>query len=77
MKIKVFPPIGCDFTKLDEKNWIEIPPGSTIKDLLKIIKCSKLKAKLMLISLNGERVKLDTELHEGDVVGFFALVSGG
>ena len=36
-----------------------------------------LKAKLLLVSVNGERSSLDRELHEGDVLGFFFPVSGG
>ena len=39
--------------------------------------CNPIKAKLLLVSVNGERMPLNTELHDGDVVGFFSLVSGG
>lgn len=77
MKVKVFPPLGSDRSALDERSWAELPEGSTVGDVLKIIKCSPAKAKLLLVSVNGERAKLSHELHEGDVVGFFALVSGG
>ena len=77
MKVKVFPPLGCDRSALDRKSWAEIPEGSTVGDVLKIIKCNPLKAKLLLVSVNGERAKLSRELHDGDVVGFFSPVSGG
>ena len=77
MKVKVFPPRGCDRSALDERSWAELPEGSRVSDVLKMIKCSPLKAKLLLVSVNGERSKIDRVLKDGDVVGFFAPVSGG
>ena len=77
MKVKVFPPRGCDRSILDERSWADIPEGSTVSDVLKMIKCSPVKARLLLVSVNGEHAKLGLELHEGDVVGFFSPVSGG
>ena len=77
MRVKIFPPLGCDRSALDEKSWAEMPEGSTVNDVLKLIKCNPVKAKLLLVSVNGERARLNKELHDGDVVGFFALVSGG
>ena len=77
MKVKVFPPRGCDRSILDERSWADLPEGSTVGDVLKLIKCSPVKAKLLLVSVNGEHSRLSRELKEGDVVGFFSLVSGG
>ncbi len=77
MKVKVFPPRGCDRSTLDVKSWMELPEGSTVGDVLRIIKCSPLRAKLLLVSVNGERAKFKHVLHDGDVVGFFSLVTGG
>lgn len=77
MRIKVFPPRGCDRSALDERSWAEMPEGSTVADILKLIKCGPVKAKILLVSVNGERAKLGHKLHDGDVVGFFSPVSGG
>lgn len=77
MKVKIFPPLGCDRSALDRKSWAELPEGSTVGDVLKLIKCNPIKAKLLLVSVNGERAKLSCVLHDGDVVGFFSPVSGG
>ena len=77
MRVKVFPPHGCDRSALDAKSWMEIPEGSTVGDVLKIIKCSPVRAKILLVSVNGEHSKLSRDLKDGDVVGFFSLVSGG
>ena len=73
----MFPPHGCDRSRLDERGWMEIDERSTVRDLLRAIKCSPLKAKLLLVSVNGERTDLARELKDGDVVGFFYLISGG
>lgn len=77
MRVKVIPPAGSDRSALDERSWIDIPEGSTVGDVLKIIKCNPVKAKLLMVSVNGERSSLKQELRDGDVVGFFSLVTGG
>ena len=77
MRVKILPPHGSDRSGLDERSWAELPEGSTLRDALKLVHCSPLKAKFLLISVNGERSPLDRELQEGDIVGFFFPVSGG
>ena len=77
MRVKVLPPHGCDRSALDDRSWAELLEGSTVKDVLRLVRCSPLKAKLLLVSVNGVRSSLDRELREGDVVGFFFPISGG
>ena len=77
IRVKVFPPYGCDRSALDERSWMEVEEGSTVGDVLKIIRLSPLKAKLLLLSVNGERAGLSQKLKVGDVIGFIAPVSGG
>ena len=77
MRVKILPPHGCDCSALDERNWTEMPEGSSVKDALAKVKCGRLKARLLLVSVNGERAKMSTKLNDGDVIGFFMPVSGG
>ena len=77
MKVKILPPHGCDRSALDERSWAELDEGATVRDALRLIRCSPLKARLLLVSVNGERSGLDRALSDGDVVGFFFPVSGG
>ena len=77
MKVKVLPPHGSDRCALDERSWVELPDGSMVRDVLRLIRCSPVKAKLLLVSVNGERSPLSRELHDGDVVGFFFPATGG
>ena len=77
MKVKVFPPFGCDRSALDERGWMDLEDSATVGTVLKRIHCSRLKAKLLLVSVNGVRAGTDRELKDGDVVGFFLPVTGG
>lgn len=77
IRVKILPPPGCDRSQIDERGWMELPAGATLNDALKRVKCSALQAKLLLASVNGERVPFATELKDGDVVGFFMLCTGG
>ena len=77
MRVKILPPHGSDRSALDERSWAELPEGSRVRDALRLVRCGPLKARLLLVSVNGERSSLDRELHEGDVLGFFFPVSGG
>ncbi|MBE7003082.1 MAG: MoaD/ThiS family protein [Ruminococcaceae bacterium] len=77
IRVKVFPLLGCDRGALDERSWMELEDGSTVGDALRRIRMSPLKAKLLLLSVNGERAPLSRALHDGDVIGFFLPVSGG
>ncbi|MER2150336.1 MAG: MoaD/ThiS family protein [Candidatus Limivicinus sp.] len=77
MRVKVLPPHGCDRSALDERSWAELPEGSTVRDVLRLVRCGPLRARMLLISVNGTRSSLDRVLQEGDVVGFFFPVSGG
>ncbi|MBR0444374.1 MAG: MoaD/ThiS family protein [Clostridia bacterium] len=53
------------------------PEDSSVSDVLKIIRLNPVKAKLLLVSVKGERASLSRILKDGDVVGFFFPVSGG
>ena len=77
MRVKILPPYGCDRSALDERSWAELPEKSSVRDALRLIRCSPVRAKFLLISVNGVRAPLDRELRDGDVVGFFFPVSGG
>ena len=77
MRVKVLPPHGCDRSALDERSWAELPEGSTVWDVLRLVRCNPVKAKFLLVSVNGERRPLSHVLRDGDVVGFFFPVTGG
>ena len=77
IRVKIIPPPGSDRSKLDERGWAELTDGATLNDALRTVRCSPFVAKLLLASVNGERVPFSTRLNNGDVVGFFMLCTGG
>lgn len=77
MKVKIIPPLGCSRERLDERGWAELPEGSTVADALRVVRCSRLKAKILICSLNGERTDFRAPLQDGDVIGFFMPITGG
>ena len=60
MRVKILPPHGSDRSALDERSWAELPAGSTVRDALRLIRCSPLKAKLLL---NRLRLRQNPEPH--------------
>jgi len=77
IRVKIIPPPGSDRSRLDERGWVELPDGATLKDALRVVRCNSAVARLLLASVNGERVAFSTRLNDGDVVGFFMICTGG
>ncbi len=77
MKVKVSAPPFCSFEHIDENGYMLLPEGATLNDVYKKLHVPLLMRKILLSSVNYERVKLRTTLKDGDVVSFIALMSGG
>ena len=75
--VKVYAPPWCRLDKLDERGWLELPEGAAMSDVLKAIRLSQPLAHLLRGSINGVVSPPSTKLENGDVIGFFALFSGG
>lgn len=77
MRVRIFAPAWCKADGLDERGWADLPAGSTLTDALAFIRMPRAVARLLHASVNGETTTLDTALKDGDVVGFFSIMSGG
>ncbi len=77
MRIKVFDPFGLCKAKVDERGWIEVVEGTTLGEAVKWLGLSIVVSKILMVRLNGEKQPFDTTLKDGDVIGYFSLVSGG
>lgn len=77
MKVKVYAPAFCSFEDIDEKGCMTLPEGASLNDVYKKLRVPFLLRKLLLASVNYNRVKLRTELKDGDVVSFIAPLAGG
>ena len=58
---------------------VEVPEGTTTGDLLELVreKYQGFNEKTVLYAVNGDYVREDVGLEEGDAVAFFPPVSGG
>lgn len=77
MKVKVYPGPYCKTDALDEDGFIYLEEGSTLADLYKKVKYPIYLRGVGLCVVNYTKAKLDTELKDGDIVSFFAPMSGG
>ncbi len=77
MRVKVFPPLGKAVKNVDDRGWMELPEGSTLADVLKKGGIPRIMAKTLMVRLNSEPMPLNTEVKDGDVVGFFSIIAAG
>ena len=77
IRVRVFPLPFCNFDNLDERGWLELNDDAQLLEVLRKIKMPKTLVKLFAPSVNGEKAPLTTVLKNGDVVGFFWLLTGG
>ena len=77
MKVMVLPPAYYIPDGLDKNGYLDIPEGENVGYVLKKMKMPKIKARIMLVSVNGQIATATTALHEGDTIGFFSGLAGG
>lgn len=77
IRVKMFAPAWASYQKIDERGWLELQDGAHLKDALAAIRMPGVMGKLFHAAINGEVMPLETELHDGDVIGFFSLMTGG
>ena len=77
MRIKIFPPMGKKLSNVDERGWIEAEEGATLRDVLKKAGIPPAAARIFMVRVNSEPQPMDTVLHDGDMIGFFSMITGG
>lgn len=77
IRVRVTPPPFFDRSRLDERGWIELPEGSTLGDVMKLLKMPRPLSGFMRASINGAISAPDTELRDRDTIGFVSLFFGG
>ena len=73
MKVKVIAPFPIQ--GLDQEDCLEVSEGSRVKDVLK--GSGLHPARLLPVFVNGEQVKKNHPLRDGDIVVFLYPLSGG
>jgi molybdopterin converting factor small subunit len=77
MRIRVYAPRFADHSQIDDDGFVTLPEGATLDDLLKKLRVPLRFAAVLFCQVNYGRAPLSRSLHDGDTVGFLALVSGG
>ncbi|MCK9445110.1 MAG: hypothetical protein M0Q14_11360 [Tissierellaceae bacterium] len=77
IKVRVFPGPFIDIELLDEDGFIFLSEGSTIRDLLKILRIPKIIYSIGLYTLNYNKASLKTVLENEDEFSFISPISGG
>jgi len=77
MKIELYAPAMCDFSRVDENGYLDIPEGTTFGESLKIIKLPFVWRKIFPCLLNYEKAPLSTILKDGDTISIFTPIAGG
>lgn len=77
IRVRVTPPPGCCRDRLDDRGWMELPEGARLSDVLREIRLPHIIARILMVSINGEIVKPDRQLCDGDSIGFISVITGG
>jgi len=77
MKVKVYAPTYWDLSKLNDDGMIEVSEGTSLNDLLRCLKIPNLYRKLLIISVNYKREKVNYKLKDGDIVSVLGSLSSG
>lgn len=77
IRIEVFAPAICNFDRISREGYMEIQDGTTLREVLKVIKLPLIWRKLSFITVNSEKVDKDYVMRDGDVLSIFTPVAGG
>lgn len=77
MKVQVYPPPFANLSELDENGGLDLEPGAHLSTVYRRLKIPLVLQPLIICNVNYERVKLNTQLKEGDVISFILPLAGG
>lgn len=77
MKVQVYPPPFANLTTLDEDSMMVLPPGTRLFTVYRRLKIPLVLQPLVICHVNYQRVKLNTQLKDGDVISFMLPLAGG
>ena len=77
MKVQVYPPPFASLTVLDEDGMMVLPPGTRLFTVKPRLKIPLVLQPLVICQVNYQRVKLNTQLKDGDVISFMLPLAGG
>lgn len=77
MKVQVYPPPFANLKALDENGMLILKPGTRLFTVYRRLKIPLFLQPLIVCSVNYERVKMNTQLKDGDIISFILPLAGG
>jgi molybdopterin converting factor small subunit len=77
IRIKVYAPAFCSFKLVDDNGYMTLHDDGVVGDVYKNLSIPLMFKKIMIASVNEQRVDLEAKLKDGDVVSFFSGLVGG
>lgn len=77
MKVQVYPPPFANLNALDEDGMLMLEPGARLSMVYRRLKIPLVLQPLVVCHVNYQRVKLNTQLQDGDVISFILPLAGG
>jgi molybdopterin converting factor small subunit len=77
IRVKVYAPAFCSFKLVDENGYMTLPDDGLVGYVYENLRIPSTFKKIMIASVNEQRVDLEAILKDGDVVSFFSGLVGG
>jgi molybdopterin converting factor small subunit len=77
MKVKIYAPMFGNTEPLDDYGYLELPEGSSLKEVYRRLKIPLLLRNSLVCSVNYEPGKASRKLADGDIISFIGPLSGG
>jgi len=77
VRVQVYPPPFANLTDLDEDGMMVLSPGARLSTVYRRLKIPLVLQPLLICHVNYQRVKLSTQLKDGDVISFMLPLAGG
>lgn len=77
MRVQVYPPPFANLNCLNEDGMLDLPPGARLVSVYRRLKIPLVLQPLLICLVNYQRVKLNTQLKDGDVISFMLPLAGG
>lgn len=77
MKVQVYPPPFASLQELDEDGILILDHGSNLFVVYRCLKIPLILQPIIICHVNYERVKMNTQLEDGDIISFIFPLAGG
>jgi len=77
MLVRVYAPAFCNHDLIMDNGCVELKEGTTLIQLLRMLKMPMLLRRMPIVFVNYDRVKMSTVLKDEDTVSILGMVASG